>query len=248
MGTVLISYSSKDRVFALRLATDLTNIGHNLWIDIWNLTGQTPFFWDEIQNAIHTCSYFLFIISPDSLDPYSGALKELYYALSLKPSPIITLTVAENRPVSYSILPLVISPNYYQIYDFTKQTYDDMFKRLSSALHPALTTINPVRGTLFKAIFTEGDFEELADLLKRSGRVSGNPARTALCNSLGIDPGEIDITGNDRDFSINFIAYIYRSGNLTALDTLCKSLISLLHGILKLKLEKLHDKINNLNP
>jgi hypothetical protein len=245
MGTTLVSYSSKDRAFVSKLATDFKNAGHDIWLDIWNITGQTSFFWDEIQAAIDSCSHFVFVISPDSLDPYSDSLKELYYALSLKPTPVIILVICEACPINYSTLPMVISPNRYQIHDFTKTPYDIMLQQVLIALEPALSTPNNIVN-IRKSIFTELDFEGLGDLIKRSGRANGAPARTALCNSIGIDPGEVDVNGNDIDFSINFVAFIYRTGNFSALGRICDLLQPLLHGSLKMQLEMLCVKIRNL--
>jgi hypothetical protein len=247
MGTVFTSYRSTDRAFVIKLVTELKNAGHDVWFDQWSLTGKTSFFWNEIQSGIDSCSHFLFVISPDSLDPYSGALKELYYALSLRPNPVIILAVAEARPVEFSAFPLVISPNLYQVHDFANHPYDSMLQRILEALEPALSTANPLPTAVPKAIFTEMEFGELGDLIARSGRVDGDEARRGLCNTLGIYPRQVAINGTDIDFAVNFTAYLYRTGNFTALRKICDLIGKVLYGDFKDQLNNLRTLINNLN-
>lgn len=64
MQTLFISYSSKDREFAMRLADDLARIS-NVWIDREGLQGGLE--WEQaIESAIKECVAFLIVISPDS--------------------------------------------------------------------------------------------------------------------------------------------------------------------------------------
>ena len=37
MASVFISYAAPDRVLALRLAQDMTQFGHQVWLDLWQL-------------------------------------------------------------------------------------------------------------------------------------------------------------------------------------------------------------------
>src|SRR5712691_554014 len=105
MATVFISYSFEDRDFALRLAEDVDKAGYSVWMDR-QITGREPY-WDEIQQAIRSCSQFVFLISPDSLSKDRSAWKELYHAASLKPRPNMVPILV--RPTSDDAIPIHIS-------------------------------------------------------------------------------------------------------------------------------------------
>src|SRR5258707_2868273 len=73
VSRVLVSYSSKDRDFVVRLAEDLQKAGHDVWLDTWKITGRKPY-WSEIQEGIESCSHFIFAVSPDSISEDGGAI------------------------------------------------------------------------------------------------------------------------------------------------------------------------------
>src|SRR4051812_18673086 len=131
MANIFISYSSKDREFALHLADDLRSAGHEIWMDVSKITGREPY-WDEIQEGIESCSHFLFVVSPDSIERQSGARKELYHAANLEKVPLIVPVMA--RPVPLRSLPMLISPGEYQIHNFTTQPYDAALAQVERAL------------------------------------------------------------------------------------------------------------------
>src|SRR5258708_6384889 len=131
MSHIFISYSSKDRPIALRLAESLRNAGREVWLDRWRITGREPY-WDEIQEGIETCSHFLFLISPTSIDTYSGARKELYHAGGLKKPPIIIPAMVKFTP--FDKLPILISPGTYQIHDFATQPFDKALEQVQTAI------------------------------------------------------------------------------------------------------------------
>lgn len=131
MAITFISYSSEDRLFVIKLARDLQDQGHTIWLDQWNITGRKPY-WDEIQDGIQTCTHFLFVVSPDSLEQDCGARRELYHAAGLKPTPVIVPIVA--RFVPYEKFPIHISPGTFQIHDFSVQSYETVFPRVVNAL------------------------------------------------------------------------------------------------------------------
>jgi hypothetical protein len=244
MGTIFVSYSSKDIDFVESLATKLRDSGYSIWYDKWNIMGQSSFFWDEIQEGIDKCTHFLFILSPHSLNPYGGALKELYYATGLNPPPQVILTVALPETIDYQKLPMIISANRYQIYDFTKALYSDIFIKLCVALEPALQQPSLIRHTSIIKPFIEADFEEFADLIKRSGRADPQ-ARRAFCLVMGIDPGDIIFITNttDRDFSILLTAYLYGTGNFLALIKICQEIERYIFGAYKEQLNSLLIKL-----
>jgi predicted nucleotide-binding protein len=66
MRTVFISYSSKDRDFAERLATDLRASGAGVWFDQWEIkVGDS--ITQKINDGIHDNDYLAVVLSPDSV-------------------------------------------------------------------------------------------------------------------------------------------------------------------------------------
>jgi hypothetical protein len=133
MARVFMSYSSKDRDFVARLATDIRSAGHEVWFDAWNITGREPY-WDEIQEGIEGCVYFVFAISPEAIDRQGGAAKELYHAAGIKPMPTIIPVLVRETP--FNKLPIIITPGMYQIHDFVNHPYESMVTRVLAALNP----------------------------------------------------------------------------------------------------------------
>ncbi len=142
MTLLFISYSSKDRPFALRLAESLRRSGYDVWIDRWNITGREPY-WDEIQHGIESATHFLFVISPESIASDSGARRELYHAGGLKPTPIIIPVMGKATP--FEDFPILISPGQFQIHDFVKQPWDTAYDQVLIAVKAGeLAESNPV--------------------------------------------------------------------------------------------------------
>ncbi|MFQ3536760.1 MAG: SUMF1/EgtB/PvdO family nonheme iron enzyme [Aggregatilineales bacterium] len=131
MARVFISYNSQDRPFVLRLAEQLQQAEHEVWLDVWRISGRQPY-WEEIKAGIEACTHFLFIISPESISTQSGARIELDHAAGLPPErrPIIVPILA--RETSLEALPITISPGRLHIHDFVRKPYEAM---LSSVLH-----------------------------------------------------------------------------------------------------------------
>ena len=139
MASIFVSYKSIDRDFVIRLANDLQNHDHEIWLDIWKITGTQPY-WDEIKQGIDKCSHFIFVISPESIDPISGSKLELEHAAG-QPQLRKTVIPIMLRPVAYESLPILISPGRLQIHDFTKLSYDQLLKNVLTALGE---TVNPL--------------------------------------------------------------------------------------------------------
>jgi formylglycine-generating enzyme required for sulfatase activity len=66
MRTVFISYSSKDRDFAERLATDLRASGAGVWFDQWEIKVGDSIA-QKINDGIHDNDYLAVVLSPDSV-------------------------------------------------------------------------------------------------------------------------------------------------------------------------------------
>jgi hypothetical protein len=131
MARVFLSYSSQDRPFILQLAEHLVRAEHDVWLDVWRLSGREPY-WEEIKAGIEQCTHFIFAISPESISPESGSRIELDHAagLPLDRRPIIVPILV--RETDLRSLPIAISPVQLHIHDFVHKPYDAM---LSSVLH-----------------------------------------------------------------------------------------------------------------
>ena len=66
MADIFISYSRKDMAFAYRLASDLSQLGAEVWIDVDDIPAGMK--WSTaIQQGLDTCEVMIVIISPDSV-------------------------------------------------------------------------------------------------------------------------------------------------------------------------------------
>ena len=89
------------------------------------------------------------------------------------------------------------------------------------------------------------DIATLADILKRSGRVSKINSRRALCISIQLDPSDIDFIENSsaRDFATQLVSQLYESRNFPALSKLCETITPSVPGF-KSELNFIQKKIN----
>ena len=80
LNKIFFSYSRNDSSeFALKLATDLKQKGFDVWIDQQDIRAGAE--WDlEIQKALESCDYLLFIESEKSVIS-NNVLDEVYYAI-----------------------------------------------------------------------------------------------------------------------------------------------------------------------
>jgi hypothetical protein len=117
--TTFISYSRANSDFAVRLAKDLKASGHEVWLDQLDIpTGSR---WDdELEKALRTCSTFLIILSPESIES-QNVKDEIGYAID----------------TGKHILPLMIKQcevpfrlRRFQYVDFTKDDLDEYKERL----------------------------------------------------------------------------------------------------------------------
>ena len=77
---LFVSYSRDDRAAVEGLANDLTQFGHEVWLDE-RLEGGADW-WNEILDRIRGCTVFLFVISEGSASS-RPCRNELTYALAL---------------------------------------------------------------------------------------------------------------------------------------------------------------------
>lgn len=130
MANVFISYSSSDKDFASRLAGDLEILGHNIWLDEWQIkVGESiP---TKIQEGIEKAKYVIVILSPSSIE--SGWVEKEWqtaYWAEIENKSIVVL------PVLYidCNIPALLRPKKYA--DF-RGKYEIGFAKLSQAIIPA---------------------------------------------------------------------------------------------------------------
>ncbi|MEP0786226.1 CHAT domain-containing protein [Coleofasciculus sp. FACHB-129] len=100
-----------------------------------------------------------------------------------------------------------------------------LFKRPGS--HP-ISTSESENSFLVEEIkdLNHFEFNKLADILTRSGRVSKLDARRALCISIQLDPSDIDFIEAiaPRDFATQLVFRLYENRNFLALCKLCQTI------------------------
>lgn len=62
MARVFISYAAPDRVFALRLSRDITQLGHEMWLDVWEL-GVGDSMTHHIGQGLAQADYLVAVLS-----------------------------------------------------------------------------------------------------------------------------------------------------------------------------------------
>jgi len=91
---VFFSYSRNDADFALKLALDLKKESFDVWIDQEDIRAGSA--WDlEIEKALETCDYLLFIQSGKSVSS-ANVLDEVYYALE-ENKKVIPIIIAGSK-------------------------------------------------------------------------------------------------------------------------------------------------------
>jgi len=127
MSKVFISYSSLDKVIALKLANDLRSNNHNPWIDQHGIVGGDK--WPTtIVQAIRDCDCIVLLMSPNSLGS-DNVRKELH------------ISVDEHKPIiPIKIAPIEKIPDDFRYHlaglqhiDFIGN-YNDGFQKLESRI------------------------------------------------------------------------------------------------------------------
>jgi len=66
MPKIFISHSSKDKQFALQLASDLKELGHQPWLDEWEIkVGECIV--SNVQRGLEECEYVIVVLSENSV-------------------------------------------------------------------------------------------------------------------------------------------------------------------------------------
>jgi formylglycine-generating enzyme required for sulfatase activity len=120
---LFVSYSRKDEKFARRLATALSNIGADVWIDIEDIPAGMN--WSKaIQQGLDSGQVLLLILSPESMASDNVANEWQYYFDHGKP--VI--------PILYKPARVHFQLNRLQYIDFHTQQFDEAFDQLLEEL------------------------------------------------------------------------------------------------------------------
>lgn len=123
MARIFISYSRTDEIFARQLATSLSQLGADVWIDIEDIPSGMK--WSRaIQEGLDVSDVLLIVISPESMGSQNVEDEWQYYLDQKKP-----------------IIPLLLTPtklhfqlSRIQYVDFHRQTYDKSLRQLHAEL------------------------------------------------------------------------------------------------------------------
>ena len=80
---IFISYSRNDKAFVESLHSDLSQLGHDVWMDQRLVGGQD--WWDEILRNIRQCDLFVLALSPKSIESEACLLELKYASTVLRP-------------------------------------------------------------------------------------------------------------------------------------------------------------------
>ena len=139
LQSCFISYSSKDKEFVLRLATDLrTREGIDAWLDQWETTpgDRIP---ERIEEGLSEASVFILVLSPDSVrSQWVEYERQAWLMMQIDEE---KRAKEESRLPKRRLIPVLYrncqKPAFLQPIHhvrFSDQDYEDGFKRLVSAV------------------------------------------------------------------------------------------------------------------
>jgi CheY-like chemotaxis protein len=129
MSSTFISYSSKDKAFALHLAKDLKQNGVSVWLDEWEIKVGDEIR-QKIEHGIENFEFFIIVLSQHSIE--SNWVQKELNAAYLKEVDNHKIKVLPVK-IEDCKIPLLISGKRYA--DFT-DTYTKGFNDLMAVLAP----------------------------------------------------------------------------------------------------------------
>jgi len=133
---IFISYSSKDKVFAFKLAKDLQDNSINVWYDDYELEGG-DYLLQRIEKGIKECRWFGIIFSYNSVES-DWVQKELGAAfakeLEMRKTFILPIKIDNCE------IPLFFRNNVF--FDF-RNNYSEVFEKLISRIMPSTKYSRP---------------------------------------------------------------------------------------------------------
>ena len=251
---VFISYSHKDRKWVDdNLLPRLEEAGLRVAIDYrdFPLGGIAQ---QNMEHAVEASSHVVLVMSPNWLNSEWGAFEYLL--------------VSGEDPSSLrgKLVPLLIAPTelprrhairtYADLTD--PQTYAQQMARVVATLQqgngfeihrpPPVQPIPSTEPAPSAVSSSEPWQPELADLVIRSGRVQP-AARRALCIEIGVDADGLSfIEAPARDFAVQLVDYLDKTGNGEALLALCAAVRSVLKGTFAQRLTSVTERVRRSLP
>jgi len=179
MTQVFISYSRKNLDFVERLASDLQAEGLDVWYDLSHLEGGMQWA-PEIQSAIQQSQYFIFVLSPDSVNS-TWVQREYLYAEKLKLN-IIPLMLQECDIPLWSM--------HLQYIDIQGKKYDLQFAELRKVLNieQRIATKNKLDCVILCGGYSQRLWPLTIDISKVLLPVAGKPALEHVVNFVQESP------------------------------------------------------------
>lgn len=131
MAKIFISHSSKDKPFVTRLATDLAEVGHEPWLDEWQIQVGDCIV-KSISDGLNESEYVIVVLSPNSVA--SGWVEREW-------APLYWSEIASKRRcilpvlISECAIPVLLRTRKYA--DF-RRGYGVGFAQLTCAIGPVL--------------------------------------------------------------------------------------------------------------
>ena len=176
MGSELIfvSYSSKDRPFAIKLTEELEKLGANIWIDQLGIElGEN---WDgAIEKALDDSNSFLLLISPTSVE-------------SPNVQDEVSIAIEENK----KMIPVLIKPCELPM-RWKRRQYADLTSDSEKALKEVLNALGLDEGAVHELkniVSFIGDSEELVEEQIKSNEVTAE--ETLEKEFLLVSDAEVD--------------------------------------------------------
>jgi hypothetical protein len=121
--STFISYSRKDKEFALEFAREMKSASHLVWLDQVDI--HTGMRWDdEVERALHECEIFLIILTPASISS-ENVKDEIGYAIDHG---------KRILPVLLEECAVPLRLRRFQYVDFTKLEFSEGVKRAKQLL------------------------------------------------------------------------------------------------------------------
>lgn len=133
MASIFISYSRQYSTFAQKLATSLSNLGADVWIDIEDIPAGLK--WSKaIQKGLDGADVMLVIITPESMA--SDNVEDEWQYFIDQHKPVIPLLLVPAK-VSFQL-------SRIQYIDFNKQDYEVALEQLQAELAGKGIALNPI--------------------------------------------------------------------------------------------------------
>lgn len=121
--STFISYSRTNSAFAVKLAKDLKAAGYDVWLDQLDIPTGTR--WDDqIETALESCTTFMIILSPQSMQS-QNVKDEIGYAID---------SGKHILPVKIQSADIPLRLRRFQYVDFTNRPYEESLKEIKSIL------------------------------------------------------------------------------------------------------------------